>query len=108
MSAGKENAAIIGVGVVACAACCAGPIIGFLAAIGLGTAAGIALSSVLGVAIAAIGIVRRTPSSATPGERLQHAATGRCRDANRTNPQLSTHQPHTSCDDIVIEAHSSP
>ena len=39
----KENATIIGVGVAACAACCAGPILGVLAAIGLGTAAGIAL-----------------------------------------------------------------
>ena len=43
MTAKKENVAIVGLGVVACAACCAGPILGFLAAIGLGTAAGFAL-----------------------------------------------------------------
>ena len=43
MSTKKENAAIVGVGVAACAACCAAPIIGFLAAIGLGTAVGFAL-----------------------------------------------------------------
>jgi uncharacterized membrane protein YccC len=56
MSTRTENAAIVGVGAVACAACCAGPIIGFLAAIGLGTAVGIALSSLIGMAIAAIGV----------------------------------------------------
>ena len=43
MSAKKENTAIMGVGVAACAVCCAGPILGVLAAIGLGTAAGFAL-----------------------------------------------------------------
>jgi hypothetical protein len=43
MSRKKENTAIVGVGVVACAVCCAGPILGVLAAIGLGTAAGFAL-----------------------------------------------------------------
>ena len=40
----KENAAIVGVGTAACVACCAGPIIGFLAVIGIGTAAGFACS----------------------------------------------------------------
>ena len=39
----RENATILGVGAVACAACCAGPILGFSTAIGLGTAAGFAL-----------------------------------------------------------------
>lgn len=57
MSARKEKAAVVGVGAAACAACCAGPIIGFLAAIGLGTAAGIALFGTVGLAIAAIGVV---------------------------------------------------
>jgi hypothetical protein len=55
MNVTKENAAIVGVGAVACAACCASPIIGFLAAIGLGTATGIACSGLLGVAIATVG-----------------------------------------------------
>ena len=40
MNAKKENASIAGIGVAVCAACCAGPILGVLAAIGLGTAAG--------------------------------------------------------------------
>ena len=63
MSAKKENAAILGVGVAACAACCAGPILGVLAAIGLGTAAGFALFGTIaifvGVAIVAFVVIRR-------------------------------------------------
>lgn len=63
MSATKENAAIVGVGVAACAVCCAGPILGVLAAIGLGTAAGFALfgtlAIVLGGAVLAFVLMRR-------------------------------------------------
>jgi len=43
MSSKQGNATIVGVGVAACAACCAGPILGFLVAIGLGAAAGLAV-----------------------------------------------------------------
>ena len=64
----KENAAILGVGVAACAACCAGPIIGVLAAIGLGTAAGFALFGTLailvGAAVAGSVFLRRRRRSA--------------------------------------------
>ena len=49
--------AIVGVGAVACAACCVGPLLGFLAAIGLGTAAGFALFGTAALAIGAIAIV---------------------------------------------------
>lgn len=69
----KERAALIGVGAVACAACCAGPIIGFLAAIGLGTATGIAFSGLLGVAIATIG--------ASIVLRRRHRKSNACRTA---------------------------
>ena len=59
----KENAAIVGVGVAACAVCCAGPILGVLAAIGLGTAAGFALfgtvAIVIGAVLMALVVVRR-------------------------------------------------
>jgi hypothetical protein len=41
-SSQREGAALVGVGVVACAACCAGPIIGLVTAVGLGTAVGVA------------------------------------------------------------------
>ena len=50
----KENAAIVGVGAAAGAVCCAGPILGVLAAIGLGTAAGFALFGTLAVIIGAV------------------------------------------------------
>lgn len=63
MSGKKDGAALVGVGAAACAVCCAGPILGFLAAIGLGTAAGFAAfgvsALVVGSAIAAFVIVRR-------------------------------------------------
>ena len=63
MSAKRNNAAIAGIGVAACAVCCAGPILGVLAAIGLGSAAGFALfgtiALVIGVAATGYVIVRR-------------------------------------------------
>ncbi len=63
MSGKKDTAAVVGLGAAACAVCCAGPIIGFLAAIGLGTAAGVALfgvvALVIGAAAAATVLVRR-------------------------------------------------
>lgn len=53
MSTNKDKAALVGVGAVACAACCAGPILGFLAAIGLGTAVGFAIFGVAAIVIGA-------------------------------------------------------
>lgn len=54
MSAKKEGVGIVGVGVAACAACCAGPILGFLATFGLGTATGFALFGTIGLLLAVI------------------------------------------------------
>lgn len=63
MRAKRENATLAGVGVAACAVCCAGPILGVLAAIGIGTAAGFALfgaaAVLIGGAVAALVVVRR-------------------------------------------------
>jgi hypothetical protein len=56
MSRKKENTAIVGVGVAACAVCCAGPILGVLAAIGLGTAAGFALFGSLAILVGAAAV----------------------------------------------------
>lgn len=53
----RENAAIVGVGAAACAACCAGPIIGLLAAIGLGTAAGFAMFGSIALLVGAIAVI---------------------------------------------------
>ncbi len=63
----KENATLVGVAAVACAACCAGPILGVLAAIGLGTALGAALwgvGALLMGAIAVAVVLRRRRSAA--------------------------------------------
>jgi hypothetical protein len=63
MSRKKENAAVVGVGAAACAVCCAGPILGVLAAIGLGSAAGFALfgvgALVIGLLAAVLVVARR-------------------------------------------------
>ena len=53
MSAKKEGAAILGVGAAACAVCCVGPILGVLATIGLGTAAGFAVFGALAIVVGA-------------------------------------------------------
>jgi hypothetical protein len=69
MSAKKENATVVGIGVAACAVCCAGPILGVLAASGLGTAAGFALigsvAVLIGGAAIAFVLVRRECRSTT-------------------------------------------
>ena len=57
MSSKREGAVLVGAGVAACAVCCAGPILGVLAAIGLGTLAGVALFGSIGMVVAAIGVV---------------------------------------------------
>lgn len=57
-----EGAGIISVGVAACAACCAGPVIGFLSAAGLLTAAGFAAFGAVAVLLlvpVAVWLVRR-------------------------------------------------
>ena len=68
MSSKKEDAALVGVGAAACAVCCAGPLLGFLAAIGLGTIAGVAVFGSVALAIGAVAaglvIVRRRRRSA--------------------------------------------
>ena len=56
MSIKKDNVTIVGVGAAACVACCAGPIIGFLAAIGIGTAAGFALFGTISLVIGALAV----------------------------------------------------
>ena len=75
MSTKKEGAAIVGVGAAACAACCIGPILGFLGAIGLGTITGVLLFGIAGLLIAVTGIAvftlrrrRRSTACATGPE----------------------------------------
>ncbi|MEN9644986.1 MAG: hypothetical protein RL238_1655 [Actinomycetota bacterium] len=49
-----NGAAVLGIGAAACAACCVGPILGFLAALGIGTAAAFTLFGMVGLVVAAI------------------------------------------------------
>lgn len=69
MTRKRDGAALVGVGAAACAVCCAGPILGILAAIGLTTAAGVAVFGVVGLTIAVLAVPfiirRRRSSSAT-------------------------------------------
>ena len=60
MSVKREGAAIVGVGAAACAACCAGPILGFLGAIGLGTISGVLLFGAAGMLVAGVGVAALT------------------------------------------------
>ena len=50
----RQGFGVLGVGAAACAACCAGPVIAFLAAASVGTLIGIALFGVAGLAVAVI------------------------------------------------------
>ena len=77
MRSKKEGAALVGVGAAACAACCAGPILGFLAAIGLGTAVGVAMFGSIALVIGALATIsitlrrhrQRERSCGTPTEQ---------------------------------------
>lgn len=63
---------ILGLGALACIACCIGPILGLLSAIGIATTAGTLTFGVAGLAIGLLAIPvlrkhrRRTPTCATP------------------------------------------
>lgn len=65
----------LGIGAAACAACCAGPVVGFLAAAGLFTAAGVVLFGAVGLlALAPAGVWwarrRRQPASPPSSQRV--------------------------------------
>jgi hypothetical protein len=52
VSTKRDAATVAGIGAAACAACCAGPIVGFLAATGVTIAAGVALFGLIGLVLA--------------------------------------------------------
>lgn len=75
----KKGAGILGLGAAACAACCAGPILGVIAAAGFLTVAAYVALGIIGLAIAiplAVWTIRRkrvrpaceVPTSPTPVE----------------------------------------
>jgi Flp pilus assembly protein TadB len=47
----KAGLGLVGAGAAACAACCAGPIVGFLAAIGIASVAGVIVFGALGLLV---------------------------------------------------------
>ena len=57
MTAKKQGAGVVGFGIAACALCCAAPILGVLAAIGIGTALGVDVFGIAGLATALLAIV---------------------------------------------------
>ena len=57
MSSKKQDLALVGAGAAACAVCCAVPILGFLAAIGLGTVVGLTVFGAIGFVVAAVGTI---------------------------------------------------
>lgn len=66
----KKPLRLLGFGAAACVACCAGPILGFIAATGLLTATGRAMFGTVGLLLAIPGVAlfvrrRRQPSSCT-------------------------------------------
>jgi hypothetical protein len=69
MSDGKQGAGILGIGVAACVACCAAPILGFITAIGIGTVLAVGLFGVAGVLVGALAII--------PVVRRRRAGAGR-------------------------------
>jgi hypothetical protein len=81
MTATRQGASVIGIGVAACAACCAGPLIGLLAAVGLGPVLGVAVLGVAGLAIALVAIVpllrRRRRAATCIGEERVPVLLGR-------------------------------
>jgi mercuric ion transport protein len=78
MSGRRDAAAVVGIGAAACAVCCAGPILGVLAAVGLGTAAGLAIfgtaAVVIGIAVIGFVVVRRRRRSAGCGRAASTTA----------------------------------
>lgn len=65
----KDGFGVLGVGAAACVACCAPPLVAFLAAASIGTIIGIALFGALGLIVAAVAAVlylRRRPPRPVP------------------------------------------
>lgn len=78
----NDKARIAGVGALACVACCVGPIVGSLAAIGIGTAVGYAVFGAISLVggVLAVGFVLR---------RRQRQATERTASAEPISVALS-------------------
>ena len=77
MTSKRQDMALVGAGAAACAVCCAGPIVGFLAAVGLGSVLGVAMFGMIGLAVLAVGMIvmvrrRRRRTAACTAAADQH------------------------------------
>ena len=81
MSGEKANKAIVGVGVAACAVCCAGPILAVLAAVGVSTGVGYAYfglaAVIVGAAVAVLVLLRRRRRTVSTPVELVSLGKGR-------------------------------
>ena len=97
MSSRKEGAALVGVGAAACAVCCAASIGGFLAAIGLGTAVGVAgfgvIAAVLTTAVVLVVVRQRRRRRAIACQPTADAAVTIGRLPAATEPCSSSNDP---------------
>ncbi len=73
MRAGRDGAGLLGLGVAACAACCAGPVLAVLGAVGLGAVLADVAGSLVGIGLLALLAVplvahlrRRRPAGPVP------------------------------------------
>jgi hypothetical protein len=79
----RQGFGVLGVGAAACAACCAGPVVAFLAAASVGTLVSVALFGAFGVVVAAAGVVaylRRRPRLEHPTPTVTPVTLGRTPD----------------------------
>jgi hypothetical protein len=77
-SSTREGLGLLGLGAAACAACCAAPILGFLAAVGIGTILGLAAFGSVGLFVAvpiAAAVIRRRRVSTCPSSAAVPVAT---------------------------------
>lgn len=80
----KQGPGILGIGAAACAACCALPLIGFLAAASIGTLIGVAAFGVIGLAVLVpmvVAYLRRAAQANQRDEAPVPVAFGRKPDA---------------------------
>lgn len=96
-SSKRQGAALVGVGVVACAACCAGPIIGFVAAIGLGTAVGFAMFGAVALVVGGLTLLlvlrrrRQARAASCQNDSVPVEMSAAARQERR--PRALTHKP---------------
>ena len=94
---GKRGVGVVGLGVAACAACCAGPILGFVAATGLFTVAGVATFGAAGLFVLVPAGVWWDHRRASPRPR---GPTARSKEPHRVDDDLRSSRISSSSEDL--------